>query len=102
MPEDRSGRNSINNRIWFPIDFTAGKGLMNIRQRSWIRTAMAGLVAFATWTGSPLHAKPPTVEDALQKISPVQAEISYDRPDADAVSKCKLESINQEIGRAHV
>ncbi|MFM2094318.1 MAG: hypothetical protein RIS70_1442 [Planctomycetota bacterium] len=57
---------------------------------------MAGFVALAAWTGSPLHAKPPTVEDALQKISPVQTDISYDRPDADAVSKCKLESINQE------
>jgi thiol-disulfide isomerase/thioredoxin len=59
-----------------------------------LRRAIAGCLAVSA-TASPLQAKPPTVQDALTAIQPIQVDVPFDRPDKDQMAKCVLESINE-------
>ena len=66
----------------------------NSAVRTWLRRAIAGCLAVSA-TASPLQAKPPTVQDALTAIQPIQVDVPFDRPDKDQMAKCVLESINE-------
>jgi len=62
--------------------------------RKWLRTAVAGCLA-AGAAATPILAKPPTVQDALNAIQPIQSDVAFDRPDKEQIAKCVLESINE-------